>query len=80
MYNLIRGLEDLTTQLEETSYVCTDVLNKHRLQSPPPVDVSPEEEEVARELEALPSPEHVPMWLHCEEMGFDYDSDQSRGC
>jgi len=44
------------------------------------VKVTPEELEALAEKEAISSPEpDVPMWLHCEEMGWEYDSDQSRG-
>ena len=34
----------------------------------------------AREMESTPSPEHRPLWKVLEDMGIDYDSDQSRGC
>ncbi|PUZ46990.1 hypothetical protein GQ55_7G127300 [Panicum hallii var. hallii] len=34
----------------------------------------------AREMESSPSPEHRPLWKVLEDMGIDYDSDQSRGC
>jgi hypothetical protein len=34
----------------------------------------------AREMESSPSPERRPLWKVLEDMGIDYDSDQSRGC
>jgi len=43
-------------------------------------DITSTDLEEARAEEDIPSPEYKPLWLVLEEMGIDYDSDQSRGC
>ncbi len=42
--------------------------------------ITEEELAEAREMESIPSPDHCPLWKVLEDMGIDYDSDQSRGC
>ncbi|OEL38010.1 hypothetical protein BAE44_0000971 [Dichanthelium oligosanthes] len=75
--SLLLQLEELVEELEKVSFKCQEVVppasaNNHG------ASITSEDEAVAAELERIPSPEPVSVQDLCDQMGIEYDSDQSR--
>jgi hypothetical protein len=76
--SLLVQLEVLADELEKVAFTCLEAV-------PPPSpdheapSITSEEEALAAELDRAPSPEHKTIQDLVEEMGLEYDSDQSRG-
>jgi hypothetical protein len=72
-------IQEILEELEKVSIQCAEVVEKY---SPRNQIREPTEEEVqaAHEAEDMPSlGSPISLWEHCEQMGMNYDSDQSRG-
>ncbi|WVZ76227.1 hypothetical protein U9M48_024216 [Paspalum notatum var. saurae] len=76
--DLLLYLDQLAEEMDQLSIRGSEVLEKHRANSPPAKEITPEDEAVAAELEECSTPDGMPctMWQLCEmHPGMDYDSD-----
>ncbi|OEL24206.1 Protein DETOXIFICATION 27 [Dichanthelium oligosanthes] len=75
--SILLTMEELA-RAREGVLQCTEVLLEPEADNGG-TGITSKDEEVALELERLPSPEPVSLQEHLESLGIDYDSDQSRG-